>query len=99
MYMVTRFSHDISAPPPPPAPLPVPPPRVVFFLHEHIVEEEYGKPERKEPLSGPDGQVRRAFYPGLVLEYDKIENGNTILAAMEVVKMPEGQTPPPPAFP
>jgi hypothetical protein len=28
--------------------------------------------------------VARDFYAGLILEYDKIANGNTVLSAMEV---------------
>lgn len=62
-------------------------PDIVFGLHRHIVQEEFGKPERSETVGEGTklGLVARDFYPGLVLEYDKIENGNTVLAAMEVV--------------
>ncbi len=67
-------------------------PEIMLGLHRHIVIEEFGEPSKKEPLSGPDGQVEKHTYPGVVLEYDKIENGNTILAAITVV--PDKKAPP-----
>lgn len=62
------------------------PPKVMMGLHRHVVVEEYGKPDKKEPINppGPDGQVERHFYDGVILEYDKIENGNTVLGAIEI---------------
>lgn len=61
-------------------------PDILLGLHRHIVHEEFGEPERSEQVgSGKNlGLVARDFYPGVILEYDKIENGNTVLAAMEV---------------
>lgn len=69
-------------------------PQVMLGLHRHIVIEEFGEPSKKEPLFGPDGQVERHVYQGVVLEYDQIENGNTVLAAMIVV--PDKNAPPHP---
>lgn len=61
-------------------------PKIMLGLHRHIVLEEYGEPERKEPVKDPPelGLVDRHIYDGLVLEYDKIENGNIVLAGIEV---------------
>lgn len=63
------------------------PPKLALGLHRHIVLQEFGKPRRAEeiPLTGATGLVSRDYYDGLILEYDKIENGNTVLAAFEVV--------------
>jgi len=62
-------------------------PKIVFGLHKHIVEEEYGKPKSEENFEpeGGEGRVARAHYDYMVLEYDRIENGNTILSAIELV--------------
>lgn len=64
------------------------PPKIMMGLHRHIVLEEFGEPERKEPVAKPPalGLVDRHFYDGLILEYDKIENGNVVLASIEVVR-------------
>lgn len=61
-------------------------PAVMMGLHRHIVHEEFGPPDRTEAVQAPLGLglVQRDFYAGLTLEYDKIANGNVILAAMEV---------------
>lgn len=61
-------------------------PKIVFGLHKHIVEEEFGKPKSEETLEpkGATGLVARAHYDHLVLEYERIENGNTILTAFEL---------------
>jgi len=62
------------------------PPRVALGLHQHIVVEEYGKPDRQEDLElkAPTGPIARAYYDGLALEYERIENGNTVLAGMVI---------------
>lgn len=61
-------------------------PKIMLGLHRHIVLEEFGEPKKKEPVSppGPGGLVDRHYYDGINFEYDKIENGNTVLAAIEV---------------
>jgi hypothetical protein len=61
-------------------------PKIVFGLHKHIVEEEYGKPKKEQKIELQDttGVVARAEYDHLVLEYERIENGNTILTAFEL---------------
>src|SRR5690606_32091636 len=63
------------------------PPRIMLGLHRHIVLEEYGEPVKKEAISpaGPDGLVDRHYYEGIVFEYDKIENGNVVLSAIEIL--------------
>lgn len=71
-------------------------PKIMLGLHRHIVLEEFGEPKRKETVSppGPDGLVDRHFYEGINFEYDKIENGNTILAAIEVYPAKAPYSPP-----
>lgn len=64
-------------------------PDIRFFLHRHIVIEEFGEPKKKEPLKGADGQVEKHIYDGLILEYDKIENGNVVLAAIDILPDPK----------
>lgn len=65
-------------------------------LHRHIVLEEYGEPVKKEAISppGPDGLVDRHYYEGIVFEYDKIENGNVVLSAIEILPSETPHTPP-----
>lgn len=60
-------------------------PTIMLGLFRHVVIEEFGEPQKIEPLSGPDGQVERHTYDGVLFEYDKLENGNIVLAAIEVV--------------
>lgn len=61
-------------------------PDILLGLHRHVVHEELGKPERSETVGDGKslGLVARDYYPGVTLEYDLIDNGNTVLAAMEV---------------
>lgn len=60
-------------------------PKVMLGLHQHIMIEEYGEPEKKEPLSGKNGEVERHFYDGVIFEYDRLDNGNTVLSAIELI--------------
>lgn len=62
------------------------PPNTVIGLHKHIVEEEYGKPKKEEKLkaTGPGGLVALGHYPGVTFEYDKLENGNTVLSGFVI---------------
>lgn len=62
-------------------------PQILLGLHQHVVEQEYGAPTKKEnfELQGSVGLVARHEYPGLLLEYDRIENGNTVLAAFAII--------------
>jgi hypothetical protein len=63
------------------------PPEIMMGLHRHVVIEEFGEPDKKEPVENPKGHglVDRHFYDGLIFEYDKIENGNVVLAGIEIV--------------
>ena len=72
-------------------------PNLMFGLHRHIVEEEYGAPKKKEPLAGPDGQVERHIYDGVILEYDRLENQNIVLAGIEVIPATQEDAPAPKA--
>jgi len=60
-------------------------PKLMLGLHRHVVVEEFGEPSSKAPLKGADGQVETHTYDGIVFEYDKIENGNTVLSGIEIV--------------
>lgn len=67
------------------------PPQVQLGLHRHIVHEELGlKLERSEDVKGPDGLVAREYYPGLVIEYDQLPNGNVVAGAFEVLRVAGG---------
>lgn len=69
-------------------------PKIMLGLHRHVVASEWPeKPERVEPLSGTDGQVERQTFRGLALEFDQLENGNTVLAAFEVTKAESTKAP------
>lgn len=60
---------------------------IALGLHKHVVDEELRAPDRVEKLPAPDanGTVERYYYDGLVLEFDKLENGATVLAAMRIL--------------
>ncbi len=55
-------------------------------LHRHIVISEYGEPLRieKPKVSTHFGLQEMHYYDGIVLEYDRIQNGNVVLARLEV---------------
>lgn len=61
-------------------------PSIMLGLHRHVVQQEFGAPLRSETIAPaePVGLVAKDFYEGLTLEYDKLDNGNTVLAAIEV---------------
>lgn len=63
------------------------PPSILPGLHRHVVEQEFGKPKSVTPVDPPgaEGLVERHFYDGLVFEYDRLENGNVVLATIEIV--------------
>lgn len=69
------------------------PPSIQFGLHRHIVAQEIEqKPERTEEIKhGAEGLVAREFYPGLVIEYDRLSNGNVVASTFEVVPLTEEQ--------
>lgn len=73
-------------------------PKIMLGLHQHVVVEEFGEPKKKEPVSpaGADGLVARHYYDGINFEYDKIENGNTVLSAIEVYPSETPYEPPRP---
>ncbi len=64
-------------------------------LHRHIVLSEYGEPSKQEKIKKPPafGLQERHFYDGITLEYDRIENGNIVLAAMEIFPSKTALTP------
>ncbi len=74
-------------------------PKIMLGLHQHVVLEEFGEPKRKETISPPgsDGLVARHYYDGINLEYDKIENGNTVLSGIEIYPSDSPHEPPRPA--
>lgn len=74
-------------------------PKIMMGLHRHIVVEEFGEPVKKESIDppGPDGQLDKHFYDGIIFEYDKIENGNIVLGGIEVYPSATAKTPGPTA--
>ena len=65
---------------------------VRFGMHKHYVLTKFGEPEKKESVPGAslgDAEyvtVERHYYPGLILEYDLLQNGNTVLGGVVVTK-------------
>jgi hypothetical protein len=76
-------------------------PQIMLGLHRHIVLEEFGEPKEKKAVSppGPDGLVDRHSYEGIRFEYDTIENGSTVLAAIEIYPSQSPYAPPLPPKP
>lgn len=65
-----------------------------FGMHRHIVLETMGPPSRAEPVEdNPNHTVERHHYPGLVLEYDLLPNGNTVLGGIIVERSNEAAAP------
>lgn len=65
------------------------PPKVLLMMVPESVIEEIGKPKRTEEVTGdnPNWTVRRDYYDGLVLEYDKNRaNDRLMLGKIAVVK-------------
>ncbi len=61
-------------------------PDFMLGMHKHVLLEGVGQPTRVEKVSspGPTGLVERHHYDGMILDYDKLENGNVVLAGIEV---------------
>jgi hypothetical protein len=74
-----------------------------FGMHEHVVTEMLGKPERVEKPQdgGVAGTVAVHHYDGMRLEYDKLENGNSVLGEVILTRWknpaPKGAAPKKPA--
>jgi hypothetical protein len=70
-------------------------PDIALGVHKHIIEEELHPPERIEKLPAPDanGTVERHYYDGVVLEFDKLPNGNTVLGAMRILPSKTAKNP------
>lgn len=65
------------------------PPKVMLMMVPESVIEEIGAPKRTEDVTGdnPNWTVRRDYYDGLVLEYDKNRaNDRLMLGKISVVK-------------
>lgn len=70
-------------------------PEIVLGVHRHIVLGEVRPAERVEKVEGenPYGTVERHHYPGLVLEFDRLSNGNVVLGGFQVLRAPDAQSP------
>ena len=56
---------------------------VKFGMYRDVAVASMGKPERIESVEGsPYGTIERHYYPDIVLEYDKLDNGNVVLGGM-----------------
>ncbi len=64
-------------------------------LHRHVVDQELRAPDRVEELKTPNenGTVARYYYDGLVLDFDQLENGSTVVGAARIVPSPTGTNP------
>lgn len=65
------------------------PPKVFMMMVPEAVIEQIGKPKRTEAVTGenPNWTVRRDFYDGMVLEYDKNRaNNRLMLGEIRVIK-------------
>lgn len=60
------------------------PPKVELGMYQHVVEEQIGAPLKTEQLDPPQGNtvLRLTYANNTVLEYDKLSNGNTVLAGI-----------------
>jgi len=61
-------------------------PGLMFGLLREVVLKEFAVPDKTEPLTGPDGQLQRDFYPGVILEYDRLANQKVVLSGIEVIR-------------
>lgn len=70
------------------------PPDLMFGMLPFAIQEYLGKPARVEKLdeSGPFRTSERHHYDGLVIEYDRHENGKLIVGG---IKLEKSATPPP----
>jgi len=66
------------------------PPDLRLGMLPKAIQEYLKQPERVEtvPQPNPTNTVERHYYPGLVVEYDRHDNGNLILGGIQVVKAP-----------
>jgi hypothetical protein len=64
------------------------PPDLRFGMYAWAIQEHLGKPKRVEKVLGknPFNTEERHYYEGLVLDYDRLPNGNLVLGGARVVK-------------
>jgi hypothetical protein len=60
------------------------PPDLRFGMLPWAIQEHLGKPQRVEPVTAPNdwSTLERHFYPGMILEYDRLPNGNAVLGGV-----------------
>ena len=77
------------------------PPDLQLGMVPAAIEEKLGKAENvdKRDLTGPANGVETHHYPGLTLIYDRLDNGNLVLAEMIVFKAPRPDAGAPSASP
>jgi hypothetical protein len=63
---------------------------LAFFMLPRAVDEFLGKPLRAETVPGPNpwNMVDVAYYKGIRIEFDRIENGNVVVGGMVVTPDP-----------
>lgn len=64
------------------------PPDLQLGMVPAAIEEHLGKPLRTErrEQAGPAENVETHYYPGLTINYDRLENGNLVMAEIMVSK-------------
>jgi hypothetical protein len=66
-------------------------------MYAQFVQESVGQPKRVEKFDtpvGPNPTVERHYYDNMVLEYDRLENGNVVLAGVILTRPAPGTEPP-----
>jgi hypothetical protein len=79
------------------------PPDLQLGMIPTAIQEQLGQPKKVESKpgvgQGPAEAVETHEYPGLTLIYDRLENGNLVLAEMIIVHDPNAAPPPPSSTP
>lgn len=70
-------------------------PEIALGLHKDVAVTELRPAERVEVVDPPNehGTVERHHYRGIVLEYDRLPNGNTVLGSFHLLNDPQAESP------
>ena len=69
------------------------PPDFQLMMKQEVIAEHLGKPLRKETVKtpGPFNTIERDYYDGLIVEYDRFDNGSMVLGGV-IVEKPSAST-------
>lgn len=70
-------------------------PTIALGLHKYVAVTELKPAQRVETLTEPGeyGTLERHYYEGIVMEYDRLENGNVVLGGIQIVPAPDAESP------